>query len=296
MDDRVPSAAAEVAFYAILSLFPAFIALAAAANLLGAVLGSDVAVEIERSVLDTLNTVLTGDADDVTDAVRALFDEGSSGALTVGLAATVWAMSRGTAALMRAIAAISDVEDRRSWIRQRALGLVLAVCTVGAVAVVLSMFVVGPLLGGGHAVARLLGFGPVFAAVWNLARFPMAAVALVAWAAIVLHFGQSRRTRWRDELPGAAVAGVSWIALSLGFRAYLTVAGTTNPVLGVLGGALTVLLWLYVLCLGFLAGAELNAILRERRSEQPGGPSVPAPYGSSGVRPARSGFTPGSGA
>lgn len=60
------------------------------------------------------------------------------------------------------------------------------------------------------------------------------------------------------------MSAVAWALASLGLRAYLAVAAGGNEVFGALGGALIVLLWLYLLGLGLLLGAELNAVLTHR--------------------------------
>jgi membrane protein len=52
--------------------------------------------------------------------------------------------------------------------------------------------------------------------------------------------------------------------VSLGFSVYLRVAADFNQVLGILGGGLILLVWLYLLSIAFLLGAELNAILAGR--------------------------------
>ena len=44
---------------------------------------------------------------------------------------------------------------------------------------------------------------------------------------------------------------------------YLGVFGE-NPIFGILSGALVVLVWMYLLSLALLLGAELNAVLAER--------------------------------
>ena len=57
-----------------------------------------------------------------------------------------------------------------------------------------------------------------------------------------------------------------WLLGAAGFRIYLEVASDdANAVLGALGGALTLLLWLYVMGLGLLLGAEVNAQRARRR-------------------------------
>jgi len=47
---------------------------------------------------------------------------------------------------------------------------------------------------------------------------------------------------------------------------YLGVFGG-NPIFGILSGALVVLVWMYLLSLALLLGAELNAVLAERADE-----------------------------
>jgi len=67
-------------------------------------------------------------------------------------------------------------------------------------------------------------------------------------------------------LPGAVVGTVWWLVVSAGFGAYLEVASSgVNAVFGLLGGALSLLLWLYLLAMGLLAGAGLNMVLTRRR-------------------------------
>ncbi len=60
---------------------------------------------------------------------------------------------------------------------------------------------------------------------------------------------------------------VLWLAVSVAFRLYLHFVGG-NEVFRVLGGALVVVLWLYMLSLALLVGAELNAVLARGRAPQ----------------------------
>lgn len=124
------------------------------------------------------------------------------------------ALSRAFSAVVRALDVAYDVEERRSSLSVRITAVALSLGRVVVTTLILAAMVVGPLLGGGKAIAVLT----------------------------------------------AAI----WIAVSSGFRAYLELAGSTNAVFGVLGGALTLLFWLYLLAMGLLVGGELNAILAVR--------------------------------
>jgi len=154
----------------------------------------------------------------------------------------------------------------RLWWQRRARAFALAVVTVIVAAVLLAVVVLGPLLGRGRQVAdsprlrRALRVGVVGA------RVPVTAVVLVGWATLLFSAGALRRSSWRRELPGAVAVAVAWLAASVGLRVFVGLAARSSRVFGVLGGALILLLWLYLLALGLLFGGELNAALGGRGS------------------------------
>lgn len=270
-DDDVSGLAASVAFYAVLAMFPTLLATAAALGFMESVLGGGLAEEVRSTVLEWMDHVLTERAADTQRAVRRLFEEGSGNLFTFAIAGALWAGSRGMNAVMRAMSRIYRVSDERPFWQRRLVALALLAATVLAAAVALSMFVLGPLFGGGQKIAATVGLGETFTWLWRWLRMPAAFLAVVAWAGVVFHMAPDGRKGWKPDLPGAITTGVLWVLVSAGLRAYLAVAGDTNQVFGVLGGALIVLMWLYLLALALLTGGELNVVLLERQ----GRPDVP---------------------
>ena len=260
-DDRVTGLAAEVAFFGVLSVFPALLAVTSALGWLESLVGRDVAVRAEQEVVRLLERVLTDEASGAVDAARELFARENPGVVTVGVLGALWAMSRGLAAVIRALQQAYDVEERRSYVRVRLTGLGLAFGTVVAGALLLSMFVLGPLFGRGRDIAEAIGAGGGFVFLWNVARPPLVFAVLAVWALVILHVAPAHDGSWRRDLPGALLTAALWVLVSAGLRVYLLVAGEANEMLGVLGGALIVLIWLYLLSLGLLLGAELNGVL-----------------------------------
>lgn len=259
--DRVPDAAAAVAFYGVLSLLPAFLALAALLGTLDSVVGADVAEDVQDEVVSFLETVLTDEADGVLDVVRDLFEDDRTGLLTLSLAVAIWTTSRGFAALVRALDVVYDIDDRRGWLEVRLTGLAIALGSLLAAAVMLAVFVVGPLLGTGEHLAAEVGLGDQWAFAWNVLRVPLAFVVLVAWATVIFHVAPDHRTPWRWDLPGAVVTAILWALFSLGLGLYLELAQAGNAVFGALGGGLIALLWFWLLALAVLIGGELNQVL-----------------------------------
>lgn len=265
VDDDVSGKAAGVAFYAVLALFPSLLAMAAALGSMETLLSPGLAEEVRTTVLEWMNRVLTEQADDTQRAVQRLFDEGNGDILTFATVGALWAGSRGTNAVMRAMSRIYGVADARAFWQRRLVALGLLAATVVAAALALSMFVLGPLLGGGRRVAETVGLGDTFVWLWEWLRVPVVFLGVTAWAAAVFHIAPDGRKGWKPDLPGALATGVLWVLASLGLRVYLGVAGEANQVLGALGGALIVLVWLYLLALALLTGGELNVVLLERK-------------------------------
>lgn len=274
-DDRLPDQAAAVAFYSILSLFPALLSLAAVLGGLDSIVGADVAQRVETEVLDALQTVLTNEAGGTLDAIQSLFETSSPGLLTFSLLLALWTMTRGFASLVRALDVAYDLDEHRPWVRIRGTAFLLAVGSTLAAAVMLTLLVVGPLLGSGEDVADTIGLGGVFVFLWDVLRLPFAFLVLVGWAATIFHIAPDHHTPWRADIPGAFVTTILWLVFSGGLRIYLQVAQTGNAVFGALGGVLIVLLWFWLLALAVLIGGEVNQLrLEQVESAQPGSAGV----------------------
>lgn len=263
---RVGGLSAEIAFFGLLGLFPAVLVFAAALGSLDVVIGAGAAADTEQWLLDRVVETFGRD-NTLRQTIEELFDRSNAGLITAGVVLTLYASSRGFTAVVGALDVTYGHEHRRNWISTRVMGFVLTLFTLVVAALVAAMVVVGPLLGGGEELAERLGAGSAFTTAWVWFRWPVVFVVVVCWAASVYHFAPRRRTPWRTDLPGAVVGTIWWLVVSLGFRVYLDAASSgVNAVFGLLGGALSLLIWLYLLAMGLLVGAEINGILNSRRS------------------------------
>ena len=259
--DRVGGLAAEIAFFALLGLFPLVIVVAAALGSFDTLLGAHASAQVEDWLIERM-TATFGSDNTLSATVTDLFDGANTGALTAGLVFSVYAASRGFVAVVGSLDVAYGYSTKRGWLSTRLVGFGLTIATVVVAALVMLMAVVGPLFGVGSRIADKFGAGHGFVVAWDLLRWPLVAVVLVAWAATVYHVAPSHRTPWRSEVPGALIATIWWVAVSIGFNRYLDAASSgSNAVFGLLGGALSVMFWLYLMALGLLVGAEVNAVL-----------------------------------
>jgi membrane protein len=264
--DRVGGLAAEISFFAMLSVFPALLVLAAALGSLEDVVGNDLAVRAETLVLGFLNRILTDEAGGAVDAIRGLFEQRRTSLITFASLFAVYGVTRAFAAVINGLDVTHGTREKRSPIRFWSTALALALGSLVATVLLLGVVVIDPLLGGVHGLAERIGLGSEAATAWTWLRWPVAFLLLGGWATALYHFAPYPRTRWRHDVAGAVLASVLWLAVSFGFSTYLRVAAAANPVLSVLGGGVILLIWGYLLALGLLMGGELNAILAGRGS------------------------------
>ena len=262
--DRLLGLAAESAFFAILTLFPALLVVAAVLGQLSIIIGDENALRVEQAVVDFLDRLLTDTASGAISTVEDLFETGTN-ALTVATVLALASLSTAFSTLVNTVNIAYDVPETRGWWRRRWLGLLLGLGSVVTGALAVTLLVIGPVFGRAEGVIAGTGLGSEYEFLWSYARWPVAFTALVLWATTMDHLMPNRRTRWRYDLPGGLLTALLWLAASWGLNLYLELVVTSSPIFGALGGGLILMTWFYLLCVALLAGAELNAILLARR-------------------------------
>ena len=254
--------AAGLSFWAIVSMFPAVLAFASLLGSIEVLIGKSAADELRRQITDFLARTLPPDSE-ITSTVTNIIQQSRAGIAIVALLSAGWGMSKGFAGLCRGLALVDGQRGARYGIKGRLIGLLLGLATLLVMTVVLLQIIVGPLLG----FEKLLPGTSTLLTVWNLVRWPVLVVLVIAWLTTLLQIGPGPHAgvRWRDRLPGALLTAAAWVAVTFGFKLYVAIVGGANPILGVLGAAIVSLTWLYLLAFTTLLGASVNAALIDRR-------------------------------
>ena len=244
-DDGLFDAAASVAFWLLLSLPAALLAMLSSVSLLGEGLADD----LRSAMLDFVDEVFTSEADTLRRSVDGLFERSRPGVLSASIATAVFTLSRGFAGLVRALDAVYDVEESRNFAHTRLLAVGLAIGTLLVVAGSTALWSLEDAIGVPSAL-----------------RVLVSAIVLVMWCATIFHLGPNHHTPWRFDIPGAAFTAVGWLLLTYGFGAYVRVVGSGggNDVIGAAGALLLGLTWLWAACSVLLVGGEINEILASR--------------------------------
>ncbi len=107
-------------------------------------------------------------------------------------------------------------------------------------------------------------FGPYILLMWTMIRWVIATLTSIAVIALIYHNAVPRTQPWHSVLPGATLATGLWFLATIGFGWYLQHYADYNMIYGSLGVGIALLVWMYLISLVILVGAEFNAMLFPR--------------------------------
>ena len=107
-------------------------------------------------------------------------------------------------------------------------------------------------------------FSPYILLLWGAMRWGIATLTSISVIALIYHNAVPRTQPWHSVIPGAILATMLWFAVTVGFRAYLQHFGDFGTIYGSLGAGMALLVWMYMISLVVLVGAEFNALLFPR--------------------------------
>ncbi|HWY54037.1 MAG TPA: YihY/virulence factor BrkB family protein [Terriglobales bacterium] len=107
-------------------------------------------------------------------------------------------------------------------------------------------------------------FGLYVLLMWTAIRWLIATLTSIAVIAVIYHNAVPRTQPWHSVLPGATLATVLWFVSTALFGWYLQNYADYSIIYGSLGAAIALLVWMYLISLVILVGAEFNAMLFPR--------------------------------
>jgi membrane protein len=261
-EDNITDWAASLTYYSVLALFPGLIALVALVGLLGqypqttnTILDVLSQAGVEQSTLDSVRTTING----------VIQSKGGAGALLgFGLIGAVWSASGYIGAFMRASNQIWEIPEGRPFWKLRPLQVVVTLAMIALLAFVLIALVVsGPLA---ESIGDRIGLGSAAVTVYSIVKWPIMAAVVVFLLAVLYYVAPNARLpKFQWISPGAVVALVIWIVATVAFFFYVRNFGSYNATYGTLGGAISLLVWLWITNIAVLFGQQLNSEIERGR-------------------------------
>ena len=246
------------AFSAILTLFPAVLVLA---SILSA---SHTTEKLFREVSHALGRILP---EGTHSAVLQYFTGGKpirfKFLLTV-IAITLWTGSGAMISWMEGFRNAYQMPKIWGLVKERLIAFLLVI--LAGVPLVFASF----LLVFGNQIEQWIVYrvghelGPYILGLWTAVRWIIATLTSIAVIALIYHHAVPRTQPWHSVLPGATLATAMWFSSTLLFGFYLQHYADYSIIYGSLGAAIALLVWMYMVSLVILVGAEFNAMLFPR--------------------------------
>jgi membrane protein len=266
--------AAGVAFYGMLAIFPAIIAVVSVYALVAdpANIGTQLQPVI-KALPPGGGDLLVGQLTGTASASHG----GISVGVIVGILGTLFAASGGVRALMTGLNVIFERSETRNFVKVRAFALAL---TLGAVLIAI---VVLALVAAFPVVLDHIGLGSFAAVLAQIGRWVALFVVIGGSLALFYEYGPDRAGRHRPHFTvGVVVAIVIWLLGSLLFSLYVSNFSSYNKTYGALAAVIVLLLWLDLSAYAVLYGAAVDAERAARAASSPIAPDRPSGAAESG--------------
>jgi membrane protein len=265
--DRVWGLSAEAAFWQLLSIPPLFLALLGSLGYIAGLFGKDTVNSVRHQLLHWLHQTLTPNVVNLIEpTVNDVLGKGRADVISIGFVISLWAGSSAMATFVNTITIAYDMRDIRGAVRSRLIALWLYIVTMVVSVFLLPTMVLGP--------AKIVSLfpdnlqGDVSTLVHDL-YWPFVAVILLCGLTSLYHQAVPIRRPWHRGLPGAVLAGLIFLLGSYLLRIYINFVSKHAYSYGALAAPIAALLFLFVLALAILLGAEFNATIESMWPAQP---------------------------
>ncbi len=256
MRDEVTDLAAQMAYWALLSLFPFAIFVLT-------LIGYLPIRGLEDQMLELLHRLMPADAAKLIDSViHEVVQQQHGWLLVVALVGGVWSASAGVSGTITALNRAQGVTETRPWWQVKLLSLGMTVLAALLTIIATAALILGPKVG--HTLWSWFGLGDGFDFAWRILRWPVIIAAMMLMLAFFYSALPDVRRRFRVLSPGAVMAVLLWLGASSLFSLYVSHFASYTTSYGTLGAAVVLLTWLYLAALAVLFGGELNAVLEPR--------------------------------
>ncbi|MDO5376559.1 MAG: YihY/virulence factor BrkB family protein [Staphylococcus rostri] len=253
--DDASGLAAQLAYYFMLSLFPMLIFILSLVPLFN-INRKTIVNQISENAPADAASIMTGIIDDI-------MGNASGSILSIGLILALWTASNGMTAMMNAFNVAYDVEDSRNFIVSKALAVLFTLILGITLPITMVLFTFGEQIG--NLLFGPLGLDEQVRWVFSLLRTALPVIAIFIVFTVLYTAAPNVKIKLKSVLPGALFATVVWILGTLAFGYYVSNFGNYSKTYGSIGGVIVLMLWLYITGFILIIGAEINAIIHQRK-------------------------------
>lgn len=253
--------AGNLAYLSLITLFPFFIVAAAVASVLGSTQDGLNAVNI------FLANLPRGVADVVRQPIIDVLQARTGSLLWLGALVGLWTVGSLIETIRDILRRAYGTKSSRGFWHYRLAAIGITLVSVLAVMFAFSLQVV--LTGAEQIVLRLFPFADDVIRILTLTKLvPMGILCLALWSLYASLTPSAYKDRRFPKWPGALATSLWWYATTWLLPPTLSLLGGYDRTYGSLAGVMIALIFFFLVGLGVVIGAELNAALAEFPEEE----------------------------
>lgn len=251
-EDDIFSLTAQLSYYIILSIFPFII-------MLISIFGHY--ASFFYYVIDSVKSIIPSEVYSImltiTKESTGYFNESYFSASVIGL---IWSASSGSVGIIRAINKAYDYPIRKNYFLMRVKGIIFTFALMFSLQVAFIFIVAGSKLI--ILIQNISLFSNMFVYIISILRYAFPLIVLITIFTFTYRFLPYLKVSFHFVIPGALFSTFGCIAGSLIFSNYISKRSIFyDNIYGNLSGFFIFIIWIYISCLIFLIGAEINALI-----------------------------------
>ena len=187
----------------------------------------------------------------------------SSTVISISAIVVLWTAGKGVTAIIQGLNSVFDVKETRNYLMLRAYGAFYTILIILAILLLLILVVFGNKIQA-LLVVKIPLVGNITGAILRN-RYVITVLFLALLFAVIYHFMPNTKMQFKFQLPGAAFTAIAWSLFSFAFSVYVDYFSNMSNMYGSLTTLIIVMLWLYMCMYIMLIGAEINAMLVEKK-------------------------------
>ena len=259
-DDSVFNGAASIAYFLLLSIFPAAIFLISLIPYLPI-------PHLQQAITDLLYQALPEQSAKLLErTVLQAVAHKKGGLLTFGFFLMLWSASAGIFSAIEQMNITYDIKEHRPFWKVRLTALFLLLIIFLLIVGSLSLVIFGGVPQGW--LAGLIGWNKPLLIFFAVLRWIILAAFLLLGLELTFYLGPDVSQGFRYVSPGSLIGTILIASASLGFQLYISHFRDYSATYGSLGAVIILMFWLYLVSIALLTGSEINAISSKHPREK----------------------------
>lgn len=256
LDHDTLSYGGSLTYFLVLSIFPFLISLINVINFSGI---------LDPEYIYSLLKVLPSEIQEIVgNFLKELHTSSSGSFFTISFVAGLFTASTAVFKLIKIINSSYGFDEKRGFVKLRLIALFFTFSLIIMFFMLIFTQIFGEIIY--QNVMNYLGIGNnYFDKIWRIAKNAIPLIYMLVTFMLLYKFSPSNSREnmvtFKGVLPGAIFSTLGLIIVSIVFGFYVSNFGKYSITYGSLGGIIVFLIWIYLLSIIILIGAEINATL-----------------------------------